>query len=314
MNIGNIVGLILISVSGTICNTFVIFYITKKDSETTLKDKVIILLCSFNLFQVFGYTIEIYSTFRGAIDDHCCNVSAFTICFSTYASICCFVVLVVERYICIIHTFCYSVWCRRKLVVLACLALPILQGLFFGAAPLLGWGRYGRSRPTSTYCAFDFNDETDIDRCFFVTAIMFTFVIPILITIACFARILVEIRRTASSFKKKLGVYSVQTRSSNRAYHGQYISSLLIGAIYIISWVPYSVVCVMFYAQMYVPVPLEYFAKNISKSASVSSPIVFCIIEKQVRKFIKSRTATGLHEMTLLSTSFRTPTKRHIDV
>ena len=100
-------------------------------------------------------------------------------------------------------------------------------------------------------------------------------------------QILREIRRTASMFSYKLGHNSRLSRDSVRTAHGQYLSTLLITSTYLLSWMPYACVCFMFYFHQYVPVKFEMFAIFTSKSATVTSPIIFCLIEKPFRKFLK---------------------------
>ena len=45
-------------------------------------------------------------------------------------------------------------------------------------------------------------------------------------------------------------------------------------------------VCFLFFYNERVPIQLEHFAIYMSKSATVSSPIVFCLLEKDARKYM----------------------------
>ena len=58
--------------------------------------------------------------------------------------------------------------------------------------------------------------------------------------------------------------------------------------VYFVSWVPYGVVCFMMYYRIHVPTPFEYVAIYTSKSATISSPIIYCLIEKQFYVFVKT--------------------------
>ena len=279
----SVICLITLILFGIVCNTFAIWYLYSKNKKQSIKDKITTSLCIINLVQVVGYVVELYSTVRGNISDSLCEFGATLICICTYTSIGCFVALLFVRYMFILYPYKYS-WFASKMSATIGFVLPLAYGLFFGTAPLLGWGRYGRSRVNATYCGFDFTDKSEKNVSFFFTTLIFTFFLPIMMTIACFAHILIELRRTATLFSTRFGRRSQIARESNKRVHEQYIYSLLNFLIYIISWAPYAVVCSYFYSDRDVSLTLEYFAIYLSKSCTISSPIIFCLIEKRVCK------------------------------
>jgi len=183
----------------------------------------------------------------------------------------------------IVHPF----WFCNRLITVTSLVFPIIYGLILGSAPLFGWGKYGRSRPNSTYCAYDFKEKTHNDESFFYTCIVLTFGIPLIVTAICFAHIIVILHRTAYVFARKFGRSSSLSRDSRKSVHDNCISSLCTGLIYFASWVPYACVCFYFFYEEEVSLNFELLSIYLSKSSTISSPVVFCLVEKRVRKFIR---------------------------
>ena len=115
----------------------------------------------------------------------------------------------------------------------------------------------------------------------------FAFGLPMIVTAVCFVRILVALRTTEKKFGDRYGKKSVLRRDSARNVRDQYVSSLLIAFVYITSWFPYAGVCFMFFHHLNVPIWFEYFSIHLAKSSTVTSTIIFCLIEKRVRVFFK---------------------------
>lgn len=285
--VANIVSLLAVLIMGMPCNIFAIHFVYKqiiKKINRSLKDKVIAVLCICNICQEMAYSIELHSAIHyHQISDGACEVAAFMICFMTYNSIGYFVMLIAERYIRIVYPFKSESLLRKKSVIALCIAVPVLFGFSLAVLPLAGWGRYGRSRENSTYCGYDFKGERIASYLF--TAVAVSFWLPLLLTISCFAHIVVELRRTTVSVARQYGKNSAISRDSVRSLQEQYISSMLAALIYIVSWCPYACVCVMFFYNKHVPLEVEYFSIYMSKSCTITSPIIFCLIEKRVRNY-----------------------------
>ena len=95
-------------------------------------------------------------------------------------------------------------------------------------------------------------------------------------------------KRCSFSFKylKVLRKRNCRSQGQKRKYDHS-ISCLLTALIYFASWVPYSVVCFISYMNKDVPVAVEYVSIYMSKSATISSPIVFCLVERKFRRFLR---------------------------
>ena len=289
MTIANIVCLVLIIVFGILCNAFGLTFILRHDAERTLKDKIIAILCIMNASQSLGYAIELHAAIKNQSTKGFCEAAAFIVCSLTYTSIGYFVALTIERCITITLPFMYVAWFSNNNKTWW-LCVPPICGLFLGAAPLFGWGRYGHSRETSSHCSFDFYvGDVESMRSYFLFAVFCSFVIPLIITSVCFTRILIELRRTALEAKRKYGKASNISRASSNSIREQGLSCLLTGFVYVASWVPYTIVCFRFYVNDPVSITFEHAAIYLSKSSTISSPIVYCLIERRFRVFVKEK-------------------------
>ena len=75
--------------------------------ESSLKDKIVTLLCVVNCTQCVGYIIELQATIKNVITEESCNAAAFLTCTLTYISVGYFVALTLERYLAITEPFRY---------------------------------------------------------------------------------------------------------------------------------------------------------------------------------------------------------------
>ena len=81
------------------------------------------------------------------------------------------------------------------------------------------------------------------------------------------------------------------SRASSISVREQGLSCFLTGVVYVVSWLPYTVVCFLFYTNTPVTVSFELIAIYLSKSSTISSPVVYCLIERRFRIFVKERLA-----------------------
>lgn len=283
----SVVFLLIIIVSCIVFNVFALTFIYRLKNRRVTKEKIIAFLCIINLSQVSGYSIQLHGAVTEHLPDAACKTGAFIICFTTYTSIGLFVTLIVERYIAIIHPYKYHVWADSREFIVLCILLPIIYGFVFAVFPFTGWGRYGRSKNRSFYCSFEFSAINNNDTSFFFTVVVFCFVLPLMLTSICFGHIFLELRKMATKVRLEYGKTANISIDSAKRVHEQYVSSVLTAMLYLVSWLPYTICCFLFYYQKEVPKTLEYVSVYVSKSSTVTSPIVFYLIEKKVRRFIK---------------------------
>ena len=213
----NIACLTTTIISTLFCNALVILFVHFKESRTTLKDRIITFLCFTNTLQTIGYTIGLYAVIANHISRTACLFSAFLLCSLTYSSIGYLVSLTLERYIAIKYPYKYLLWMYPSTKAWIWLLLPSLIGPVVGVAPILGWGRYGQSRETNKYCGFDFLDDSAGAKSYLVFVVVGVLVVPISITVVCFANILLELQRTASVNRRMFGKgkFMISTREDS---------------------------------------------------------------------------------------------------
>ena len=283
----NTVCLIIVILASFSCNICSILFINRKNHDRSLKDKIVTILCIINCGQSIGYIIELQATIKNAITVEACKASGFFVCTLTYMSVGYFVALTVERYLAIKEPFNYVTWFSEGRNAWW-LIFPPIVAILLGIAPIAGWSGYDKSRMYATYCGFQF-DKSQESRSYFLTVCFFVFVIPLTVTTAAYARILVELRQTAIETKRKYGRNSNISRASDNTVKEQSLSCFMTGFVYIASWVPYTIVCFQYYYGSNVSIEFEYISIYLSKSSTISSPLIYCLIERRFRNFVRRR-------------------------
>ena len=288
----NTVCLIFIILGNMSCNIGSILFINRKNHDRSLKDKIVTILCIINCSQNIGYLIELQATIKNAITVEACEAAGFFVCTLTYTSVGYFVALTVERYLAIKEPFKYVTWFSEGQNIWW-LSFPPIIALLLGIAPLAGWSQYDKSRMFSTYCGFQFNQSQE-SRSYFLTVCFFVFVVPLAVTGTAYTRILIELRQTAIEAKRKYGRNSNISRASDNTVKEQSLSCFMTGFVYIASWVPYTIVCFQYYYGGMVPIEFEYISIYLSKSSTITSPFIYCMIERRFRAFVRERLSTRL--------------------
>ena len=223
-----------------------------------------------------------------------CKIASFFVCSLTYTSIGLFVILAIERYVAIIHPFKYNPCFSRKNSSAWLLVAPV-YGFSIAVIPLFGWSGYARPHNNSHYCTFDFQIQST--KSYFIFTSIIVFVGPILLTAICFGLILVELRRTALETQRIYGKRSHITVQSSKAVIEQSLSLVFTGFVYFGCWTPYSVVCCYYFADQTVSFKVENIAKLMSKSSTISSTVVYCLIERRFRSFMQKEVTTKMRKI-----------------
>jgi len=287
----DVVFLSCIMVTGLVVNTVALVFLLRKKSTSTLKDKVIIVLCIINVLQSTGFGIELNAAIKGSVTTLWCKTAGFIICFLTYTSIGYFLILAIERYVAILRPLHYGTWFTfRNTMVL--LVLPPLYGLSIGALPLVGWSGYARPRNNSIYCTYDFQLQST--KGYFMFTSVVVFIGPIVLTTACFTCILLELKGKVSQTRRRYGKNSDLTANSSKSMLEQSLSSMLAIFVYIFSWLPYCLVCFEYFADRNVSVEFEDVAKFLSKASTILSIVVYCLIERKFRCFFRDKMSKSI--------------------
>merc|ERR1711879_710669 len=67
----------------------------------------------------------------------------------------------------------------------------------------------------------------------------------------------------------------------------QSLSVLMTGLVYCSSWIPYSIVLFKFFMHAQVSVDFELVGIFLSKSATISSPVISCLVERAFCPYVK---------------------------
>ena len=96
-----------------------------------------------------------------------------------------------------------------------------------------------------------------------------------------FTIIIRDLRRAQILSTRRSGLLSILSISSQRNVEGQSKTLLLIVLLYMLSWVPYTVICVFYNNEKPVSQTAEFISIFLVISSTTSSPVVFCLLEKQ---------------------------------
>ena len=300
--------LCVIIILSTTCNTTAIYHI-RNSSKKSLKEKIVLLLCTINLFQALGgYSIELHAAFTGGIKSIECQIQGFIVCLCTYSNIGLFVSLTIHKYLIIIYPFQSDRWLKGRFIPASFLIVPLITGFILGTPPLLGWGKYWKPRNESFYCSYVFENMTD--RAFFLSAVVCGFAIPAVLASICLKRIVKELRRATYKYRRRYGKSSSISADSSKRVQEQELHSVLTGVVYFLSWSPYCTITLLLFFQQHVPKELEYFSICMCKSSTVSSALLFCLIEKRARQYIKEK--VSLVESAVMSPSIGTDTTKPV--
>ena len=234
-------------------------------------------MCLTNICLMVPYVNELCAIIRGKISDNACVVSAFLICFFSYTSIGYFVELAIERCISISYLNTGHVDCISSILWLL---VPPMIGFTLSVAPLCGWGKYGRTHIDSLYCGFDFTAIRHgfSEKSYIIVVCVVMVILPVIITSLSFFRIIKHHRR---NFQVNAEYHRQSAYDATKSF---FAASLL----YFVSWTPYAAFCFMSYYEISVSVEFEYAAAYFAKSATITSPVVYCFMERQFIEYLKS--------------------------
>ena len=152
------------------------------------------------------------------------------------------------------------------------LLVPPLVGFTLSVPPMLGWGKYGKTRAESLYCSFDFIaiNTGFSERSYFKVVCFVMVVLPLLIMSQSVFRIIRNMRRRSSMSTVAADIQHLR---------GQTNVFLFSVVVHFMSWVPYAMFCLLLYYEHHVPLAFEYVAMYLFKSAAVTIPVIYCFME-----------------------------------
>ena len=241
-------------------------------------------MCIMNACQTVPYSLELYTTVCD-LTPLICNLTASLICSLTYTTIGYILILSIERFIAICRPLRYVQWYQKSYLIIWGIA-PFLVGVPLGVVPLMGWGRYAKSRNETSYCGLDVTSSPENGKSYFLFSMFLVLVLPCVLTTTCYVCIIRDLRMKVNKVMSVYGRRSTMLLETSKDVRQQYISCFLTGLVYGLSWVPYTVFLLLSMRGQLVPVQVEYFAIYMSKSATITSPVVYCLLERQCWNFL----------------------------
>ena len=270
------------------CNIVALVFNLRKRTESTIKERTIIVLCAINVLQTLVYCMEMYSMYSGNETLQSCQVASLLMCSFTYSSVGYYVVVALERYVTASYLTDFTDYLSNTLWLI----VPPVCGFSLGSAPMLGWGRYGKLHKTSSYCTLNFTDPVDRSSTYYLVIFTVMFAVPVSISCFCLLHIFVQLYRRLTSThnqnndQKKVKKKKMRRHHSKEESAHQIITSSeqvmmnfhMTGFVYFIFWLPYTVVCFMLYCDVEVASTYEYTAIYLAKSAIIAAPMFYCFI------------------------------------
>ena len=106
-------------------------------------------------------------------------------------------------------------------------------------------------------------------------------------------RILSELTGVARNMGARYGKHSQLFCQGRTIVKEQWLACLMTGVVYVASWLPYGYVCTSMFFGGVVTEITECVVIFLSKSSTISSPIVYCMVETKFRNYVKEQFATG---------------------
>ena len=106
-------------------------------------------------------------------------------------------------------------------------------------------------------------------------------------------RILSELTGVARNMGARYGKHSQLFCQGRTIVKEQWLACLMTGVVYVASWLPYGYVCTSMFFGGVVTEITECVVIFLSKSSTISSPIVYCMVETKFRNYVKEQFTTG---------------------
>ncbi|XP_053561420.1 pinopsin-like [Bombina bombina] len=149
-----------------------------------------------------------------------------------------------------------------------------VYSLLWTCPPLLGWSRYGLEG-ARTSCSVRWTSESRESVSYIICLFIFCLVIPVLVMVYCYARLLKIIRGVVGKIRK--------TAVRKREYHVLFMVITTV-ICYLICWMPYGVVALMAtFGRPGTVTPVASVIPSIlAKSSTVFNPLIYILMNKQV--------------------------------
>ncbi|XP_061581598.1 teleost multiple tissue opsin 3a [Cololabis saira] len=187
-----------------------------------------ILVCVFGT--PFSFAASLHG--RWLIGEHGCKWYGFANSLFGIVSLVSLSVLSYERYVTVLHHSQVDISDFRKAWL--CVGGSWLYSLFWTLPPFLGWSSYGLEGP-GTSCSVQWHLRSPISVSYVLCLFIFCLLLPLLLMVYCYGRILVAIR----------GVGKVNLLAAQRREQRILVMVLFMVSCYMLCWMPYGIVALM---------------------------------------------------------------------
>ncbi|XP_073335943.1 pinopsin-like [Pagrus major] len=270
-----VLGFIL--VLGFLGNFFVLLVFSRFPRLQTPTNLLLVnISASDMLVCIFGTPLSFAASVRGRwlTGSYGCRWYGFSNALFGIVSLVSLSLLSLERYSVVLRSTQpdSSQYRRARLAV----AASWFYSLLWTLPPLLGWSSYGPEGP-GTICSVQWHQHSATARSYVSCLFIFCLLLPLLLMIFCYGRILLALRAVARQVKR------INPSSAERREGRVLIMVVSMVTCYILCWMPYGVVALL--ASFGRPGALRPAASLIpsllAKTSTVLNPVVYVLLNNQ---------------------------------
>ncbi|CAH8871129.1 unnamed protein product [Trichobilharzia szidati] len=291
-----------VGITGVCLNLLVITFFTTVKSLRTPSNMLVINLAisDFGFSAVNGFPLKTISAFNKfwPWGKTACDLYALSSGLFGFVSLSTIAAVAVDRYMVIATPFesVFQTTNRRTIILMLFLWL---WSLIWTIPPLFGFGRYVLEG-YQTSCTFDYISTDLTNRLFNIGLFGFGFLCPLFLSIFCYSRIVMIVRRRGKDFMEMAARTS--TKSDNQKNKTATVSStksdsfvlksaaILLG-VYSICWTPYAVICFIAfigYPHILTPIMVE-IPCLVAKTAAVWDPCIYAFRYPRFRALLERK-------------------------
>ncbi|KAM6953163.1 teleost multiple tissue opsin 3a [Aplochiton taeniatus] len=263
----------LILVLGILNNCLVLIIFAKFRSLWTPINLILLnISVSDILVCIFGTPFSFAASLQGKwlIGSYGCKWYGFANSLFGIVSLVSLSILSYERYTAVLHASKPDVSDFREAWL--CVGGSWLYSLLWTLPPFLGWSSYG-PEGAGTSCSVQWHQRSAASVSYVVCLFVFCLLLPLLLMVYCYGRILVAIRGVA-----KINLLSAQRRE-------QHILLMVLSMVscYLLCWMPYGVVALLAtFGQSGLVTPVASVVPSIlAKSSTVVNPVIYMLLNNQ---------------------------------
>ncbi|XP_017263654.1 teleost multiple tissue opsin 3a [Kryptolebias marmoratus] len=266
----------VILVAGVLNNSLTLLVFARFRCLWTPINLILLNIClSDVLVCAFGTPLSFAASLRGRwlIGESGCRWYGFANSLFGIVSLVSLSILSYERYTTVLHSSQVDVSDFRKAWL--CVGGTWLYSLLWTLPPFLGWSSYGPEGPGTT-CSVQWHLRSATSVSYVLCLFIFCLMLPLLLMVYCYGRILVAIRRVG-----KVNLLAAQRRE-------QHILLMVLSMVscYMLCWMPYGVTALMatFGRSGLITPTASVVPSILAKFSTVVNPIIYVFFNNQFHR------------------------------